>query len=280
MGQKWIRQVLALSLVLNVALLSLFFYFLVRENRLSLLFAYKPVEEMVPPILEELQKTRDPKLLQTFAQSADFTLVQTLFARADHDVSRGTLLQLVLEGNQETLSRFTDKQKGGADFSAPVRQQFLLDHIALGSKTAAYLLVLLDPDYALLLSNEKIEHLFELMDEPTPEAIAFTEQVLGEKRSPRVDKHALERLAQYTGQSQGEIAARYDRYLNNENLRPVFRQQVPITQTQQTHIVQPGESLWLIAKKYHVTIEKIMVTNNLRSTTLQPGKMLKIPSPD
>ena len=272
------RQVLILSLVLNVALLSLFFYFVVRENRLFL--PYKPVTEVGPPLLDQLRENPDDALVQSFAKTPAFTLVQTLFARSEEEISKGTVLKLLIEGNQQTLDLFVEKQRLGSDFSARQRQEFLLDYVELGSKTAAYLLVMIDLEYALLLPNPEVEHLLDLMDEPTPEAISFTEEILEKKRSPSVHERALYRLSDYTGKSTDELAARYDQYENNENLRPLFRQQVPVTQTQRTHIVQPGESLWLLAKRYKVDMRKIMVTNNLSSTVLQPGQMLKIPYPD
>ena len=36
------------------------------------------------------------------------------------------------------------------------------------------------------------------------------------------------------------------------------------------YIVQPGDSLWKIAKKFHTTVDNIMDTNGLTSDLLQP----------
>ncbi|MCE5295257.1 MAG: LysM peptidoglycan-binding domain-containing protein [Chlamydiales bacterium] len=41
--------------------------------------------------------------------------------------------------------------------------------------------------------------------------------------------------------------------------------------------VQPGDTLWQIAKRYHVDVEKIKKHNNLTSTALKPGSTLRIP---
>lgn len=260
---RWLAQVLVLSLFLNVALLFLFFFFVIRENRLSLLFAFKPAKE------ESYVALDDPD----FLQSPEFIVVQTLFARAEKEVSSKTLQKLLLEGDPNMLHAFYQCGKKAADFSAKKRQEFLLDYLHVGSKTAAHLLVILDCDFALSLPTSSLELLVDLIEKP-----AFLEKILEMGKPPSVIEKALVRLTQLRGKE--EVAARYDRYLNTEKLRPIFRQQVPITQTQRTHIVQPGESLWLISKKYQVSIEKIMVTNNLRSTTLQPGEMLKIPFPE
>jgi LysM repeat protein len=41
--------------------------------------------------------------------------------------------------------------------------------------------------------------------------------------------------------------------------------------------VQPGDSLWSIARKHWVTVEEIKKINNLGDTQLRPGQKLKIP---
>lgn len=43
------------------------------------------------------------------------------------------------------------------------------------------------------------------------------------------------------------------------------------------YYVQPGDSLWKIAKKFRTTVELIQTTNALKEDTLQPGQQLMIP---
>lgn len=52
---------------------------------------------------------------------------------------------------------------------------------------------------------------------------------------------------------------------------------VPSTDTQ-LHVVQSGEGLWGIARKYELSVEELKAFNNLTSNTLQPGDVLRIPS--
>ena len=40
------------------------------------------------------------------------------------------------------------------------------------------------------------------------------------------------------------------------------------------YIVQPGDSLWKIAKKFHTTVEAVMEANGLSSDALMPGDRL------
>ena len=44
-----------------------------------------------------------------------------------------------------------------------------------------------------------------------------------------------------------------------------------------TYIVQSGDSLWKIAKKFHADIEKLRKINNLENDALKPGSLLRIP---
>ena len=45
----------------------------------------------------------------------------------------------------------------------------------------------------------------------------------------------------------------------------------------ETHIVQKGDSLWKIAKDHGVSVESIMVANNLNSDLIYPNQVLYIP---
>lgn len=47
--------------------------------------------------------------------------------------------------------------------------------------------------------------------------------------------------------------------------------------TDNTYIVQKGDSLWSIAKKYNITVEELKSFNNLTSNLLNVGQVLKIP---
>lgn len=48
-------------------------------------------------------------------------------------------------------------------------------------------------------------------------------------------------------------------------------------QPYRTYIVRKGDTLWSVAKRFNVDIEKLKYLNGLKGTTLTPGKPLKIP---
>jgi LysM repeat protein len=43
------------------------------------------------------------------------------------------------------------------------------------------------------------------------------------------------------------------------------------------HLVQDGDTLWKISRKYNVNVDQLKASNKLESDTLRPGKTLKIP---
>ncbi len=40
------------------------------------------------------------------------------------------------------------------------------------------------------------------------------------------------------------------------------------------YIVQPGDSLWDVAKRFHTTMNHVMETNELTDTQIRPGERL------
>jgi membrane-bound lytic murein transglycosylase D len=44
------------------------------------------------------------------------------------------------------------------------------------------------------------------------------------------------------------------------------------------HVVKSGDSLWILAKRYHTTTRKIQEANRLKTTTLMIDQVLKVPS--
>ncbi|HEX7112998.1 MAG TPA: LysM peptidoglycan-binding domain-containing protein [Mizugakiibacter sp.] len=47
-----------------------------------------------------------------------------------------------------------------------------------------------------------------------------------------------------------------------------------------THTTQPGESLWSIARRYHVGVDDLRAWNGLKGDALRPGRVLRLSAPD
>lgn len=83
-------------------------------------------------------------------------------------------------------------------------------------------------------------------------------------------------LERYKGEGSAVAARLYVRPGEGQ-LRPAFREPVPAAPSPKKHIVEPGESLWLIAEKHGVSLESLMQLNGLQSTTIRQGQTLKLP---
>lgn len=52
----------------------------------------------------------------------------------------------------------------------------------------------------------------------------------------------------------------------------------PVTRRERVHIVQDGENLWKISRRYNVDVEKIRSYNRIEGNKLKPGTTLRIPT--
>lgn len=221
----------------------------------------------------QMQISQEPSLLQAFASTPQFHALHVLLARTELPIQKGTLLKMVCEGNWETLENYYQEQKQQCDFSEQPRRQLLLDYLLEGSQTAAYLLLITDLEFASeQLDDQTICQLLDHIPQKTQEAVHFLQTLLKTSSSETVRQQARDQLAQYDGRALTPRPALGE-------LRPTFRDRPPASPDPRLHIIQPGESLWLIAHKYQISIEELMLTNHLQSTVLQPGKTLRIPPP-
>jgi len=89
---------------------------------------------------------------------------------------------------------------------------------------------------------------------------------------------SLSSIASKYGISRGELIKLNN--LGNGNLSPgdnlVIRNNATSFTSAKYHIVQPGESLFTIAKRYGVNINKLREINNLNNNTLKAGQRIKI----
>jgi hypothetical protein len=222
----------------------------------------------------------DPALIRYFCHTPHFALLETMFARTQLPLQKKTLLSLALESGWESLEAYYQRQKEGVDFNAQTRQAFLMNAISNGSKTAAYLLITIDGSFAQKnLDDDQLVKTLTLLTVKTQEALHFAQVAASSPRSDAVREAARERLSFYTGGPPDDFAGHFVEKPGLKELRPVFRQRPPAAPDPRTHIIQPGESLWIISKKYQVPMEVLMEENHLQSTIIQPGKSLKIPLP-
>ncbi len=217
-------------------------------------------------------------LVNFFCHTPQFVLLETLFARAKAPVLKKNILSLALECGFDQIDEFYQRQEKNADFSPSIRQEFLLEALNKGSKTAAELLLLTDKKFAIQdLDNEQLLKIIDLISIDSPQGSQFLEMVAATPRSEVLREKALKKLSRYVNKGKEEVAGHFVEKPGLKNLRPTFRQEPPKAPDPRFHIVQPGESLWIIGRKYGVPLEVLMEANHLQSTVIQVGKSLKIP---
>jgi hypothetical protein len=230
-------------------------------------------------IKEEKIENCDPALISFFCHTPHFLLIETLFARTGLPIQKRSILTLIMESEWGTIENFYQQQKKEADFSIQKRRDFLLAALRTNSRTAAQLLLLTDLEFAVNdIDDQLVLKIFELQLGESQAALSFAYSIAESPRSDPIQQKALAYIATYSGSSpQDELVGHFLTKPGLKELRPVFREAPPAAPDPRTHVVQPGESLWQISKKYHVPLEILIKTNHLESTTIQAGKCLKIP---
>lgn len=239
-------------------------------------------------------KRKEESLCDAFSLTPEFRVVENLFNRSENSWSKKMLMQVTLEGNWQMLSSFVEQQKKGQDLSSSQRHAFLLNYIQHGSQTAAKLMLKHEEITAVKkLDDQQIKILLQLISpsESTSEQLALA--LLASPRSDEIWQLAAQKLYDYalekaTVDQYQEIfstfmpkthtqkPAQKDLEVTSKTIKQVMIKPIP-PQRERIHIVQEGDSLWKIAKKYKTDIEVLKTRNQLKSDTLKLGIALKIP---
>ena len=238
------------------------------------------------------QEVPDPSLVDAFLLTPEFLTVEMLFNRSDIPVEKAELLKVLYDGDWQTLAAFSSQQRTLQDLSPARRQWFLVNYVEHGSQAAAYLLLKSDGDFATRkLDDKHILTLLRLLSVKTPEAQQFALAQLTSPRSNAVWALAAHRLYLYAGEEppdKFQHQAALERFVQKKTPAMLTKKRVqvvkriPKTQSikaldSKVYIVQEGDSLWKISRKFKVDINKLRKTNNLQSDKLKVGSSLKIP---
>ena len=252
-------------------------------------------------LVEKSGDQADPSLMDTFFLTPEFLAVETLFNRSEVPVDKIDLLRIVSIGGWERLAAFTEQQRIAQDLSSARRQRFLLDYIALGSSPAAYVLLRTDGDFAAKkLEDRQVMSLLLLLTEKTSEAYKFALEVLASPRSNGVLRQAAERLYYFAGESSPEKFQLQQALQRFAPQSQITRPTAPVTtpaklqpkataasapakrppaapRKDSLYVVQEGDSLWKISRRFNVHIDDLRNHNRLQSDFLKPGTTLRIP---
>lgn len=271
------------------------------------------------------QGNSDPTLRDVFMMTQEFLSAEMLLNRADVSIKKTDVLKMLLEGNWSMLSNFAEQQKLLQDLSPARRQRFLMEYIDHKSKAAAYLMLLVDGEFALKkLDDPHVINLLELLSEKNLESEKYAKDLLTSPRSDAVWQIAASKLFQYAGEATPEknvhhlairrfipeyaqvvtetVAEKQPKKVeikqSNKIVKPIEPKPIvskqhlkkPIEKVSvsklpppqqkrkdRLYIVQEGDSLWKISRRFNVNIDTLRSYNKLKSDALKPGTPLKIP---
>lgn len=184
-------------------------------------------------------------LKEAFETTTEYFVVKRAFLRLPYSLSEEALFSFITEGSWEEIKNLADQIQMSPEGEVADFAPFLMSRIESKSKLAAYLLVLLEKEYALKkLDDSQMEKLLSLLTEETPESAAFLEGVKNGLRSSEVQNLAGK----------------------------------PLENPPRHHIVKPGDSLWKISRDYDVKVEIIQEMNHLKSEKLKLGTELLLPA--
>ncbi|MGK5594166.1 MAG: LysM peptidoglycan-binding domain-containing protein [Parachlamydiaceae bacterium] len=222
-------------------------------------------------MLKQPKFKQDPSLIDAFYLTEEFILARNLCARSLKNIFNEELLAMLLEGQWKTLADFCQKQKKMQDLTTENRRKFFLDYLKQGSRTSAFILLKTDWEYAVNhLKDELVVAIMQLLNDEAPELIKYASSVLASPRGDLARQVAQKRLDEVRIkrtkiQEQVLVALPKDKLKGGTKVR------------EKTYFVRDGDSLWKIAKKHHVDVEKLKRHNQLSSDFLKPGTVLKIP---
>lgn len=257
---------------------------------------------------QKMDQNIDPSLVEAFKLTSEFLMMELLFKRKDLTIRKERLMEVVLEGSWDFLHQFTDQQKHSNDLSDARRQKLLLDYIKQGSQSAAYLLLELDGEFAVKkLDDEQIISILQLLPIKTAESERFALASLTSPRNNSVWQQASLRLYEYAGEpipkdwnyqtslkrfAPDKVVATISKPISApvQPIETVVKPIKPVAVKTPTvssvpkkapadrlYIVQEGDSLWKISRRFGVDMEVLKKRNNLQTNSIKPGTVLKIP---
>lgn len=235
------------------------------------------------------QSKKGDSLYEAFYLTPEFASMEALFK--GQGVKKDEILQMIIEGSWGQLSTFHEKQNTLADNSEENRQKVLLSYIKEESESAAAIFLKTDFDFASKrLSDPTVLSIMRLLKKNTPLTLKFFSAIAASSRGDTVKTYALDQYKEMAGRPFEPLVSRETLAIKPQVIEKVITfpkeppQKVavvtpppPVTKKNLLYIVQDGDSLWKISKRFKVPMEDIRALNSLKNDTLKPGSPLKIP---
>lgn len=252
------------------------------------------------------QNSQDPVLQAAFSQTKEYMAIDQFFSRSGDRIAREQLMEMVLAGSWKMVTDYEVRK----DFSRKARQELLLAYALSSSKAAAEILMLKEREFAIhKLDDQATITLLGLLEEHPSLCQEYALALLESQRKDEVWKCATEKLLAVSEKlkhaeksySRAEILALFGKKVKGlatqqiakatpkvtpkaatkpvqKQIQKQIQKQVQKQVKERIYVVQSGDNLWKISRKFHVEIKEIRLANNLQSDALKPGSVLRIPS--
>ncbi len=218
---------------------------------------------------------KEGALTQTFYRSEPFSKLFDILKPQIDLIKEENLLSILLKGDCQDLEKFKDQIDKGS-FSL---DSFLLYYSDLGSVQAAIYLSKA-PHFSLKNLNDKQALAFIDLLESVPDKQKILAQNL--MQSFRSDNFKEQIKAKGFEIEEPKIIQELvvEKKVKQEPVSSTLAKALtpPIkSKSAKTYVVQEGDSLWKISRKFKVDLETLKIVNHLDSENLKPGKVLTIP---
>lgn len=256
--------------------------------------------------LQQNKQNPDKSLVDAFTLTAEFKAIEPLFKRSLNHLDNKEILDIALQGDWPLFAAVSAHQRQFADFSDRRRQNVLLEYIKKGSQTAAYALLKQDEFFARTkLEDQQVLSVLSLLSEKTPESHSYARSLLISPRSDAVLQLAAKRLYEYAGEDIPEkfhyshaivrftpsAAGQQQKNSVRDSKKPESSNQIasarPLPKVKKLqvkpkadrlYIVQDGDNLWKLSRRFNVEVDVLKSYNKLKSDALAPGSAIRIPS--
>lgn len=228
----------------------------------------------------------DPSLIEAFTLTSEYSWIEKLFKGTAVDTDR--LIALIAEGDWGAVSSLVERIKKQKEPLQEMRQRYLLTELSNGSKQAAAIFLQTDYDFALKrLKDESVDQMVKTMTVADPLTLKYLNAIAASPRSERTKQLALKQYEALSGKKWEPLVSREIPVIKTLPVKPKSAapiQQKPVAAKPKPapikdtlYIVQEGDSLWKLSKRYKIPVERIKAYNQLKSDALKPGSALRIP---
>lgn len=214
---------------------------------------------------------KDDSLMQAFFSSLEFSRLFDAIKLSIPNLKKESLVSLLLKGDVADFEMGEQACQNG-QFHL---EYFLMNYLNHGSSLAAVYLVDLPAFSVKNLSDKQALYLVDLLQVNPEKQKLIASDLLSSFRSEGF-KEEIEKKG-FVKEQKVLAPALIELKSKKEEIMAIKPSQNVKTKPYKTYVVQDGDSLWKISRKFKVDIELLKAHNHLDSENLKPGKVLEIP---